>query len=278
MNATGSGIYRVELLSKSKIELDNDTILASLQKRFGNVESMSKSGDTESLMYAFPDYLIEFSDATIPAQAIILSGENQAIEQENYTPALQQTWDWNDAQTIVPACQAGVMLSDFMAAGLPYKRRLQLFNGLLLSLLSVVSCDAIHWVESQKICNPAKFSSELQADDPNILSGALNVRMFNVQGGAPTEVLMDTRGLSVFGLPDIQCHFVQLNPSTIANLLFRIGYYIFERGDVIEDGEKVEGPTPSDSWRCQHEMALVGPEREILDINPGAPYAAGNRE
>ncbi len=32
-----------------------------------------------------------------------------------------------------------------------------------------------------------------------------------------------------------------------------------------------------DKWRCQHEMALVGPERVVLELDPGAHYAAGKR-
>jgi hypothetical protein len=120
--------------------------------------------------------------------------------------------------------------------------------------------------------------SELSLPQANMLSGALNVRMFNIQGGAPTEVVMDTLGLYAFGLPDIQCHFVQLEPANMAGLLFGLGHYIFEHGDIINDGETVQGLSDSDRWLCQHEVALVGPERDVLDINPGKLYAAGNRD
>lgn len=58
-------------------------------------------------------------------------------------------------------------------------------------------------------------------------------------------------------------------------LLYNTAAYVFRHGDVIEDGHTVEGLTPNDKWVCQHEVALAGPEREVLDIAPGAPFAAG---
>ena len=56
-----------------------------------------------------------------------------------------------------------------------------------------------------------------------------------------------------------------------------MAYYLFERGDVIKDGETVPGVLDRDRWRCQHEMAMVGPERVVLDLDPGGPYATGKR-
>jgi hypothetical protein len=52
---------------------------------------------------------------------------------------------------------------------------------------------------------------------------------------------------------------------------------IFDQGDVIEDGHTVEGFPPGSRWRCRHEKALIVPTREVLDVNPGVPFAAGNR-
>ena len=89
---------------------------------------------------------------------------------------------------------------------------------------------------------------------------------------------MDTLGLAALGLPDLQCHFHGLDCNDVARLLHNLGLYVFENGDIIEDGHTIDGPKPGDKWRCQHEMALVKPERMVLDINPGAPYAAGNRK
>ena len=48
--------------------------------------------------------------------------------------------------------------------------------------------------------------------------GFLNVRVFKV-GDNPGEMLMDTLGLAAIGLPDLQCHFRDLDLNEVADLL-----------------------------------------------------------
>jgi ligand-binding SRPBCC domain-containing protein len=86
---------------------------------------------------------------------------------------------------------------------------------------------------------------------------------------------MDTRGLDVFGLPDLQCHFRNLDPKAVAGMLYNTAAYILEHGDVIADGHTVAGISAKDKWQCQHEDSLAAPERTVLDVNPGKPFAAG---
>ncbi len=64
-----------------------------------------------------------------------------------------------------------------------------------------------------------------------LLAGPLNVRFYNISNGAvPGEALVDTVGLSVFGLPDIQCHFHGLDPNRLVRMLYNLGIYVFENG------------------------------------------------
>ena len=88
---------------------------------------------------------------------------------------------------------------------------------------------------------------------------------------------MDTLGLAALGLPDLQCHFRDLIPGEVAALLKNAGYYIFENGDVIENGHTLEGITAGSRWRCQHEESMLKPSRVVLDLDPGPTHAAGNR-
>ena len=88
---------------------------------------------------------------------------------------------------------------------------------------------------------------------------------------------MDTLGLHVLRLPDLQCHFNQLDPAGVANVLYNLSAYIAEQGDVIENGNTISGISDADKWRCQHEMALLPPERVVLDIDTGHPHSAGER-
>jgi hypothetical protein len=55
------------------------------------------------------------------------------------------------------------------------------------------------------------------------------------------------------------------------------GNYIFERGDVIRDGDTIEGMEPGEKWRCLQEEALIPPDRLVIDLDPGEGNAAGQR-
>lgn len=44
------------------------------------------------------------------------------------------------------------------------------------------------------------------------------------------------------------------------------------------DGNTISGVRGDEHWRCRHGPALVGPDRLVIDIDPGAPYAAGGRD
>jgi hypothetical protein len=104
----------------------------------------------------------------------------------------------------------------------------------------------------------------------------LNVRFFNISN-SPGEMIMDTRGLHELGLHDLQCHFRELEPNGVSRVLYNTALYIFEHGAVIESGHTVAGIDPDSRWKCQFENSLLAPEREILDLNPGPPHAAGGR-
>ena len=91
-------------------------------------------------------------------------------------------------------------------------------------------------------------------------------------------MLMDTLGLAALGLPDLQCHYRDLAPGEVATVLANTGYYIYENGDVIENGHTVEGITAGSRWRCQHEESMLKPSRVVLDLDPGPPHSTGNRK
>ena len=165
------------------------------------------------------------------------------------------------------------MLSDFMANQHNNHTRISIFNNAIISIIKTTDCKALHFLNTIKVVNPKVFVEKVESGE--LVPEALNVRFFNIQG--TEDMLMDTVGLSVYGLPDLQCHFRSLDPNEIARVLFNSGYYIFSNGDIIDDGQTIQGIKKDDKWRCQHEESLVEPRRIVIDINPGTPYAAGNR-
>src|SRR5262249_4988245 len=151
------------------------------------------------------------------------------------------------------------------------------FRGFVRAVQEIAPCEAMHWINTQQIINPSRFVFMQGEEGAQPLYGSINVRFFNIQG-SNGDCLMDTLGLAVLGLPDIQCHYRELQPKDVAHVLYNVACYIFERGDIIKNGETVPGVLQHDEWRCRHEMALAGPERIVLDLDPGGQYAAGKRK
>jgi hypothetical protein len=193
------------------------------------------------------------------------------------TAAIGQSWQFANAAQVLGECRSILTVTDLAADTLPAEVRLGAFQSVLWTLLEFVHAEAIHCVNSQQIIDPGLFLGEVQARGvPCLTAGALNVRMFEVRGEEEDgHAVMDTMGMSVFGLPDIQCDFRGLQPGAVAQTLFSAAAYVFEQGDVIDTGHTVEGALPGSKWEIRREWSIVAPERPVLDLDPGEPYYAG---
>ena len=107
----------------------------------------------------------------------------------------------------------------------------------------------------------------------------MNVRFFTIQGGE--DMLVDTLGMSLLFLPDIQYHFHGLDPNLMVNHAYNTALYLLINDNPIETGDTIDGipdgSAQSERWICRYEESLIQPVREVLDIDTGA-YAAGNRQ
>lgn len=266
----------VQLLFESAPKIDGNLLLTELRKSCGAVERL---GDKEDFYYyTFEEHIVEYRDnKKAPVQILIAFPEKGKEKPEFDEQSLQQSWSWKEAHNTINTCTTNLLVTELMAYGLDYKIRLNLFHNALKSVLSLVECKAIHWLTSQQYVNPKAYLDAKNSGKSHPLEYALNVRFYNISN-RPGEMLMDTLGLSVLGLPDIQCHFLSLDPNQISRVIYNMAYYIFDNGDIIQDGETVQGIKPEDRWKCMHEVALLEPKREVIDINPGRSFAAGNRK
>ena len=268
--------YGVELLFESPPQINKRDLLQQLRKHCGNVAPLDDETSV-LLSFVYLDHPVTFSDGTVPAQSFMTISD-KSLSMETVESALQQSWDWPEARAVVERSRATMIITDLMSSMLAYKVRLELFHNVLVSLLELTSCLAIHWRPSQRFVPPDSYLDARRSDHPDPLFPAVNVRLFNVRNRAPGEKLMDSIGLAALGLPDVQCHFIGLEPNDVATMLYNAAYYLFEHGDVIDDGDTIQGIPTDQRWTCQHELALAAPEREVIDINPGPPYAAGDRQ
>lgn len=277
------GLHMAQIFLSNHVSVNPAHLLASLQRRCGDSVELVGDGTSRELIFAHTDHITEYAEGSIPAQTVVWQSENpQSLPMTQWEEDLMQTYDWDRkvAQREAERHTDILLVTDLMASGLPPLERIRLFHSALLAVLDVVGENAlvIRWLRAQRLINPAAYQS-MNLDQPTDLMGfATNIRMFRVEGRAPGETVMDTMGMSAFGLPDLQCHFTGLHPADVAPLLYNIAFYLFENGDIIEDGNTIPGiGDPNAQWVCQHEMALIGPKRPVLDIYPSVPYAAGER-
>jgi len=261
----------VELLYAKRPDFDAEAIAARVAEITGE-ETDGLSGDA-STMIMHKAFVVEYEDGAAPAQTVILRSSD-APEPAHYESELQQSHGTENAAALVEGASDVVMLMEMMARGLHPPNRIEAFHATLQAVIERTQPQALAFKHTQQIIDPLAYLSALDAP-PIGRPGSLNVRMF---GTGDEDVLMDTRGMDEIGLHDLQCHFKGLPPNAVAGTLYNLAYYIFENGPVIESGHTVQGTEEGSSWVCQFEHSLVDEDREVLDLNPGPPHAAGNRE
>ncbi|WP_167356600.1 DUF4261 domain-containing protein [Pedobacter soli] len=255
-----------KLLFSGKPSLNADQILAELKKHIPNIDH---SFAVSSLIFSFPDYPVQLADATIPAQLNILIPDRNEAGVGLPDTAFTQNWHWPEANDIAKNCQYEILITDLMSRSLPYKTRVNLFMDFLTAVIRVTQPDSVYTFHGDKLLNPVAITNLWDNDKTQALYALCNVRLFNVSNDPQNrELLMDTIGMHALGLPDFQIRFTGLNENEMANLMWTYAYHVYEYGDIIEDGETIEGLTAGSKWKCVKQLSLVAPERIVINIIP----------
>lgn len=208
---------------------------------------------------------METGQGTVLLATAVLPGSPLGVDGKSL-PDAGQTWDWEGAESAVRRCRHSVVVTELMADLFAPRQRVGVLTSVLAVVVECTAPRAISWPQSQRLTDPAHCVVDG-------LDGPLNVRLF----ATDDALVMDTLGLHVFDLPDIQCHFRGVAPSEIATMLFNTGSYVFDHGDVIDDGNTISGVRGDEHFVCRNEESLIGPRRWVIDVNLGEPYAAGTR-
>ncbi|WP_244908073.1 DUF4261 domain-containing protein [Paenibacillus campinasensis] len=285
-------VYAAELIYKKKPVLDPETLQRNMERYTGQVSAPEPEGLTPSieyhaqreniqkeqlLHYFHLDYMVQYAEGELPAQTSLIPISQRPISK--YESSIQHSRHWPEAAAVMKESSYTWLLVDLMASGLEPKSRLQLFTDALLAVLETAPADAIYFRESDKLVEPAAWIAAVQKGD--LLYGAMNIRFFPMQHGehARKEMLMDSIGLAALGIPDVQCHFYDLDPDEVASRLTSFGHDLFEHGKLISVlGASSVPPLPgARQWRYEHQYALAAPHRVVVDLDPGDPYYAGRR-
>lgn len=265
--------YSVELYLKDQPNISQSELLENIKRYYGNVEIASNQEN--NITFAFMDHILEYKNASVPV-SIIVSVIYDGHNKEKLKNSLCQSPNFDNKEAL-EKCKYRILVTDIMAIGLEYAKRVEIFQKALYAIVELIPCEGIHFhLTEQVISRDDYLENNPLSSDYDLLFGILNVRVFNIEGNK-NEYLMDTLGLSAIGLCDLQCHFQDLDPNQIADILYSYGYYIFDKGDDAANMKVVQGISENDEWKCQHEISIAGPSRVVLDINPGNEFSTKNR-
>jgi hypothetical protein len=264
------------LLFKRQPSPDFGAIKYRAEQLLGSrLDSPDPASAEKAFLMSHPTRTINVREGVIPISTALLVADEGPL-QKGFEEELQQSWRCDDAAQLVQSCTSSLLVTEMMAQGLHHRERLIAYHGVLQAAIEVTRPDVVVFKHSQQVVTPSDYLDET-GSEPILRPGALNVRLFNIEGTGG-DMVMDTRGLMEIGLHDLQCHFRGLDQNEVARVLFNTGAYLVEKGAIIKSGQTVEGTIPGSRWVCQFEKALVPPEREVLNLNPGKPFAAGNRK
>lgn len=235
----------------------------------------SSKSTSDTLLFFHTKHQIEYKDGASAAQTALLATD-KPTDVDAYADSIQQSWSCEDAADRIASSTSSRLVNEFMSRHLEPVERIRLFHGVLQAVAEITRPLAIVFSHSQQVVAGDAYL-ESCSNEPIQRMGSLNVRFFNISNSDSGDMIMDLRGLDEIGLHDLQCHFRKLDPNAVSKVLFNTALYIFENGPVIESGQTVAGAAPDSKWLCQFENSLLEPKRELLDLNPGSPFAAGSR-
>lgn len=277
------GVFMVQLLMKEKCGMPSDERLREvLTKYLGKVEQF---GDPDKLkgksaLFAAWDHIGRFQDAEMPVQLMITSCERFQPEKiDDFKRS--QMWDClDDRDRILSECRYQVLATDMLGGALPAQERANMLMDYLEALVELYpQCEAVYNFNSGKLILAEEIRSKQVTGLDRFIKYAVNARFFNVQGTGDSVV--DTLGLSLLYIEDLQYHFHGMDPNWVVNHAYNMASYLLCNDNPMKDEDTIDGIRDGQivrdiQWRCQYEDALIQPARPVIDVCMGE-YASGSR-
>lgn len=272
-------VFVIHLFFENKVCMpSNESIMNNLSARLGKIESASYNEKMAS--YATLDYVAEFKDGKVPVMLSIL----ECISTDEFQVdrvTLSQFWDCPESEEILSNCKYHVVAVDMMGAGIvDYKKRAKLLCEYAEALVDLFpECRAILFQNSGKMYSADDFKTLDVPEDIRFIKYAVNVRFFNIDG--TNDKMVDSLGMRVLNLPDVQYHFRDMEPNWVVEHAYNVCSYNYDHDAPIQSGQTIDGikngsMEKSIQWQCQYEDALIQPVRLVMDIDM-KEYAAGQR-
>lgn len=204
-----------------------------------------------------PGLSITFGDSPVPP------------DDPDLLQSLAQTWQWDEAEEVVPAAPFRLTLRSVNSLELPLDQRIALVQNALHALTGALAPAALLFPQSQCCIDPASYlENDPDGEDYFSIYGLVNARVFTAEEEEGANVFMDTLGLHVLGLPDAQClaSDAQTDFAELAYWLYNLAEYLRETPGEFEDGDAILGLNEAE-WEISYTSALIEPERCVINVN-----------
>ena len=273
-------IFVIHLLMEEPCAMpDKDFALSILNKHLGDVESFSY--DETSAGFAAKRYSVHYEQENkdIP-QMLMFTRADEITKPVMDEIDQSQTWDCKEADEILSSCKYQAFANDMMAAGLHYMDRAEMLIDYVEALMEIYpKCKAVVFETSKKMFTREAILNCRMPKEAKFIYYAVNVRFFRIQG--TDDMVVDSVGMSTLFMPDLQYHFHGMDPNWVVNHAYNFLSYMFDHENPIKNNDHIDGIEDGKisrnvRWDVRYEGALIGPEREVIDVNMNE-YASGTR-
>ncbi len=264
----------MQLLMKEKCKVpDRETAIAVMKKHLG--DDLDFSDDKgNSIIFSVNQYKMTYETGTIAP--ILMITDCCKTDHEKIDAFIRsQMWACPEHEQILSQCNYQVVAVDMLAGMMDYRDRAEMLMNYMEALVELYpTCEAVYMKNSGKMFAADKIRNHTIPKEDRFVYFAVNVRFFNIQD--TDDMIVDTLGMHMLSLPDLQYHFHAVDPNAVVNHAYNVLSYLFANGNPIQENDTIDGMM-GEQWHCHYEDALIQPVREVIDIDMNA-FASGNRE
>lgn len=285
-NIRPGGVFMVQLLMKESCEMPSTEQMAKvLTRHIGRVETAEPTEKMDANMKGFSlfaamEHIAHFSNGEGPVQVSIMPCETFHPEKIDEMKR-SQMWDvLADRDRILSECKYCIFAHDMLGGALePYERADFLMDYLEALVELFPTCEAIYCLNSGKLILADTVRNQEVKGLDRYIRYIVNARFFNISG--TNDHVVDTLGLSLLYIEDLQYHFHDMDPNWVVNHAYNMASYILNNHCPIKNGDTIDGVTDGRldqdlQWKCHFEDAILPPKRAVLDVYMNE-YAAGQR-
>ncbi len=280
------GVFMVQLLMKEPCDTPSiERMTEVLTRHIGRVETAEPTeemaADMKGLaLFAAMEHISHFKDGQAPAQVSIMPCDTFHPEKIDEMKR-SQMWDvGKDRDRILSECKYCIFAHDILGGALETLERANFLMDFLEALVELFpSCEAVYSLNSGKlIFADAVRDREAEGLD-RYIHYIVNARFFNING--TRDHVVDTLGLSLLYIEDLQYHFHDMDPNWVVGHAYNMATYTLKNHCPIKDGDTIDGVADgrleqSIQWKCHFEASMIQPKRAVLDVYMNE-YAAGQR-